>query len=178
MNRSIVKVVQVVLVTIPLAIWAFSGASEVAAQQQTGGLGQQIQGCWTLVSCVNEQDGKKSDVFGADPRGLFILTPDGRFTMILMRASLPKFASNSRTKGTAEENQAVVQGSQSYFGRYTVASEKDQIVNMQVEGSSFPNWDGGTQKRLMTVVGDELRVTVPNPAIGSGTNYVIWKRAK
>ena len=174
MNRSIMKV----MVTIAIAIWTLSGVSEVVAQQQAGGLGQQIQGSWTLVSCVNERDGKKIDVFGPNPRGLFILTPEGRFTMILMQASLPKFAANNRTKGTAEENQAVVQGSIITFGKYTVASEKEQVVNLLVEGCTFPNWDGGTQKRLMTVVGDELRVTVPTPASGGGTNYVIWKRAR
>ena len=175
MNKS--KVMRV-LVTIALAISTFSGFSEVVAQQQTGGLVHQIQGNWTLVSCVNEKNGEKFDVYGPNPKGSFMLTPDGRFSMIMLRADLPKFASNIRTKGTPMENEAVVHGSAVYFGTYAVVSEKEGTVNLLIDGSTFPNWNGTTQKRTMTIVGDELRVTVPNPSIGSGTNYLIWKRAK
>lgn len=106
-----------------------------------------------------------------------ILTPDSRFSIMLMRASLPTFASNNRAKGTVEENQAVVQGSIAYFGSYTVVSEKEQIVNLRIEGSTFPNWDGEDQQRVMTVVGDELRVINPTAAIG-GTAHIVWRRAK
>jgi len=86
------------------------------AQAKGGSFKEQILGSWVLVSNVNEQDGKKSDVFGPNPRGFMTLTPSGHFTMIMMNASLPKFASNNRVKGTAEENQAVVQGSVAMFG--------------------------------------------------------------
>jgi hypothetical protein len=55
-----------------------------------------------------------------------------------MRASLPKFASNSRVKGTTEENQAVVQGSAAFFGTYTVTSDKEQTVNLHIEGGYLP----------------------------------------
>ena len=79
--------------------------------------------------------------------------------------------------GTAEENQAVVQGSHAFYGSYAVASEKEQTVNLHIEGSTFPNSDGQDQKRVMTVKGDELMVTNPTPTIG-GVAYVVWKRAK
>ena len=64
-----------------------------------------------------------------------------------------------------------------YYGTYAVASEKEQTVNLHIEGSTFPNWDGQDQKRVMTVKGDELKVTNPTPTIG-GVAYVVWKRAK
>jgi hypothetical protein len=80
-------------------------------------------------------------------------------------------------KGTAEENQAVIQGSHATFGKYTVASNKEQTVNVHIEGSTFPNWDGQDQKRVMIVSGDELKITNPNATTG-GTNYMVWKRAK
>jgi hypothetical protein len=177
MKRLVRGVVGVLLVVAVFGVWMLSSSSDVSAQQATGSLAQQIQGNWTLVSMYNEQDGKKTDVFGPNPRGFMLLTPDGRVSIIIMRASLPKFASNSRIKGTAEENQAVVQGSFAYFGKYAVVSEKDQTVSFYIEASTFPNWDGETQKRIMTVVGDEMKFVVPTAAIG-GTNYLIWKRAK
>ena len=35
---------------------------------------------------------------------------NGRYAIVFSRADLPKFASNSRTTGTAEENKAIVGG--------------------------------------------------------------------
>jgi hypothetical protein len=140
-------------------------------------LAKQIQGTWILVSIYNEQDGKKIEPFGDKPRGSMILTPDGHFSMFFLRASLPKFASNNRMTGTAEENQAVVQGSHAFYGTYAVVSEKEHTGIMHVEGSTFPNWDGEDQKRVWTIKGDELSVTNPTASAG-GTAYVIWKRAK
>jgi len=177
MNRYIKQPAWIWPVITMLAAVTLSGAWDIWAQQKPGTLSQQVQGSWVLISQYVEQDGKKIEAFGSNPRGSMILTPDGRFSIILMRASLPKFASNSRAKGTAEENQAVVQGSIAYFGSYTAGSEQEQTVNLRIEGSTFPNWDGEDQKRVMTVVGDELRVTNPTAAIG-GTAYIVWKRAK
>jgi Lipocalin-like domain len=178
MKTSMKEVGRALLVVVALAVWTLSSVSDTGAQQAAGSLAQQIQGSWTLVSCVNETDGKKSDVFGPNPRGFMILTPDGRYSLIVMRSSLPKFASNSRIKGTDEENQAVVKGSMAHFGRYAVVNEKEQTVNFFVEGSTFPNWDNEPQKRIMSVSGDELRVTHGSTSSGSGTSHLIWKRTK
>lgn len=175
--RSFKWVTGFCLVVMTFTVGVFFGPSEIGAQEKASPLAHQILGNWTLVSAVNDQDGKKTDVFGPNPRGLMILTPDGRYSMIMMRADLPKFASNNRVKGTVEENQAVVQGSAAYFGRYTVERDKEQTVILHIEGSTFPNWIGQDQKRIMTVVGDELKLTVPTAPIG-GTNTLIWKRAK
>jgi hypothetical protein len=178
MTRAAKDVARVLLVVIAVAVVALSGASDVRAQQAAGTLGQKIQGSWTLVSIVNEQDGKKIDVFGPNPRGFLSLTPDGHFSMTILRASLPKVAAINRMKGTAEENQAIVQGSIAYFGKYSVTSEKDKTMALSIEGSTFPNWDGEVQKRIISITGDELTITNPTPSIGGGTNYVVWKRTK
>ncbi|MFI5295096.1 MAG: lipocalin-like domain-containing protein [Thermodesulfovibrionales bacterium] len=176
MKWSIKEVASVLLVVAVLVVGSWSGASEVYAKEKGAGL---AQGSWILVALYNETDGKKTDPFGPNPRGSMLLTPDGRFSMILMRSSLPKFASNVRTKGTVEENQEVVHGSVAAFGTYKVTGDKEQILNLHMEGSTFPNWDGQDQKRPITVKGDELKVTNPAPSIGGGgTNYQVWKRAK
>jgi hypothetical protein len=177
MKWSLKEAASVLLVVAVLVVGSWSGTSRVWAQEGTG-LAQQIQGSWNLVSIYNEQDGKKTDVFGPNPRGSLILTSDGRFSWILMRASLPKFASNNRMKGTVEENQAIVQGAIAFFGTYTVGSDKEQTANLHIEGSTFSNWDGQDQKRVMTVKGDELKLVNSAPSIGGGINYNIWRRAK
>ncbi len=175
MNKSIKKVSMLFLVAAVLGGGILSGASVARDQEKGSNLAQQIEGSWTLVSIYNDQDGKKIDVLGPNPRGLITYTPDGHFIYLIMRASLPKFAANNRMKGTAEENQAVVQGSHATYGKYQVVDEK--TVNYHIEGSTFPNWDGQDQKRVVTISGDELKMANPYASFG-GTNYVIWKRAK
>lgn len=171
------KLVMAVLVVTILAVGMMWGPSDVAAQERGGSLAEQVQGTWILVSMVNEQDGKKSEPFGPNPRGIQIFSSNGRHVAITMKASLPKFASNNRLKGTSEEYQGVVQGSNSYFGTYKVVNEKEHLVSFRVEASTFANWDGQDQMRVITVNGDEMKVTNPTTSVG-GTSYVILKRAK
>src|SRR5512135_440161 len=104
MNRSIKARTKVFLVVAVIAAGVVSGAT-AWAQEKGATFAQQLQGSWILESIYNEQDGKKIETFGVKPRGLLILTPDGHFSFILMKASLPKFAANNRMKGTAAENQ-------------------------------------------------------------------------
>jgi hypothetical protein len=57
--------------------------------------------------------------------------------------------------GTAEENKAVVQGSIAYFGTYAIDEVKGTI-SLRYDGSTYPNWDGDTQERLVSVSGNEV----------------------
>ena len=175
MRWSIKEVASILLVVAVLTVGILTGASKVWAAEKGAG---SAQGSWILVELYNEADGKKSEPFGPNPRGSMLLTPDGRFSMTIMKASLPKFASNVRTKGTVEENQAVVHGSVAAIGTYTVTGDKEKTLNLHIEGSTFPNWDGQDQKRPVTVIGDEMRVINPAPSIGGGVNTQVWKRAK
>ena len=176
MKWSMKEVASILSVVAVLVAGTLSGASKVYAAEKGAG---SAQGSWILVELYNEDGGKRTEPFGPNPRGSMLLTPDGRFSMIMMRTTLPKFASNVRTKGTAEEYQTVVQGSVAAFGTYTITGDKEQVLNLHMEGSTFPNWDGQDQKRPMTVVGDELKVINPNPSIGgSGKNTQIWKRSR
>ena len=96
------------------------------------------------------------------PKGIIVFTSDGRFIYLYSRGDLPKFASNNRATGTADENKAVVQGSIATFGTYSVAGKE---LSLKIEQSTFPNWIGADQKRTIAITGDELKWH--NPA-GSG----------
>jgi hypothetical protein len=146
-------------------------------QQAGSALKDQLIGTWMLVSIYNErQDGSKFEPFGANPTGILMFDVNGRISLQIFGSGLPKFAANNRREGTPEENKAVVQGTLCFFGTYTV-SEADFTLNLHIESSSFPNWNGTDQKRFQTLTGDELKWTNPAPASG-GTAYVVWKRAK
>jgi hypothetical protein len=94
-----------------------------------------LVGAWLAVSNVAEQGGVKSEPYGATPQGMLIFEADGRYGLILSRNDLPKFAANSRTKGTPDENKAVVQGSISHFGRYTVNPADKHVPQFQWAGA-------------------------------------------
>src|SRR5215470_1423704 len=122
---------------------------------------------WTIVS---------AEAFGPNPKGLLIFEPNGRYSLMLMRADLPKYESNNRTKGTSEEYKAIGAGSISYFGTYSV-SGTDLVL--RVEHSSFPNWNGTEQRRTnFALAGEELKYTNTAPSVGGPATVLVWKRAK
>jgi Lipocalin-like domain len=159
------------------ALALVASAAAIAETQKSGRLKQKLVGAWTMVSDTVDQGGTKVEPFGPSPKGSMIVTGDGRFSIVLTRPDVPKFASSSRTGGTAEENKAAMAGGIGYFGTYTV-SEADKTVNLHVEASTFPNWSGSDQKRIVALSGDDLTVTNPTPSIGPGTATLVWKRAK
>ncbi len=137
---------------------------------------QDLVGTWTLVSAINEQGGDKTDTYGPHPKGILTMDANGRYVLVIARADLPKVASNNRTKATAEENKAIVQGSIAHVGTVSV-NAADQTITFRIETSLFPKWDGTEHKRPFTITGDELTYTVPS-ASGGGTATVVWQRAK
>ena len=52
--------------------------------------------------------------------GLSLPDEAGHFMLILQRATISRFASDYRMSGTAEENNAVPQGSIAHFGTYAI----------------------------------------------------------
>ena|ERR1700676_199711 len=136
---------------------------------------EDLVGTWQLVSNVIDQGGKKIDQFGPNPHGILSFESSGRYALVIVRDSLPKFVSNGRANGTPEENKAVVQGSIAHFGTYGV---RDNSIVFNVEYSTFPNWDGGVQQRPFTLKGDEMSFFVAAASLGGGSSQVAWKRLK
>jgi hypothetical protein len=133
---------------------------------------KQLIGNWILVS-NNTTNGRP---FSPND-GYATFAADGRFSISLLRSDLPKFASNNRDMGTADENKAVVQGSIAYFGTYSL-NEADGTLTLHIERSSFPNWDGTDQQRLIaSLTATELKYTNPAASTG-GTAELGWKRLK
>ena len=135
-----------------------------------------LVGTWFPVSAINTRsDGTVIETFGPNPKGILIFQGDGTFAFILNRADLPKFASNNRNTGTAEENKTIVQGSFAYYGTYTLTNN---TVVMRVDGGTWPGWYGNDlERRIISFSGNELKWTDPTPSIG-GKIENVWKRAK
>jgi hypothetical protein len=151
-------------------------ASSAQAQSSGASLKDQIVGTWLLVAQYVEQGDKRIERFGSNPKGMVIYEPGGHVASILMRRDLPRVSSNNAMTGTADENKAIIQGSTAFFGRWSVDADGKTIVT-QIDGATFPNWDGQAQRRTVVISGDELRSCVPGAQIG-GTACSVWRRAK
>ena len=62
-----------------------------------------LVGAWDLESA--------GESWGKNPKGRLLFSANGRYALIITRNDLPKIASNSRVRGTPEENKAVAAGS-------------------------------------------------------------------
>ena len=149
---------------------SISVASDVVAQTA-----KDLVGTWTNVSNVNiQQDGSRADVFGPHARGIAIFETNGLFAIVNINPDVPKFGSNNRAQGTAEENKAAVLGGIALYGTYWVSSK---TIFFKVEGSTYPNWTGTEQARtIISFTGDDLKWSL-RASVG-GTSEVVWRRVK
>jgi Lipocalin-like domain len=147
-----------------------------SASGQQPSMKEGLVGTWIVVSWEQKKsDGTALRQFGENPAGMAIFDSGGRYLITVMRSDRVKYKSNVLWQGTAEENETTANGTQTYFGTYTV-NDADQSIAIHVEGSSFPNWNGTNQKRFVTITGDKLILTIRPP--NGETVDVIWKRAK
>jgi hypothetical protein len=137
-----------------------------------------LPGTWRLLiaDTVNPEN-TQAPLFGPNPWGSLIITPNGRFSLQIIRYNRPKFVANDRLKGTADENKAAIQGMFTEFGTWTL-DEPSKTLTFRVEASSYPNLDETTQKYTIAALNpnDVLTYTVPNPATGTLPLTVAWKR--
>jgi hypothetical protein len=110
-----------------------------------------------------------------------VFTADGHYFVSNMRDSVQKFASNDRLKGTPAEIKAAYEGGLTQFGNYTL-NEGDKSLTLRIEGSTFPNWTGTTQKRTITALtNDDLVWTNTGsaaPSLGGNRTDLVWRRMK
>jgi hypothetical protein len=148
------------------------------AQQKS--IKDQLVGTWTLLLSDNiKDDGTHVPGYGPNPEGMLMFSPDGHYSLQIIRIGRPAFASKNRLAGTADENKAAVQGMISHFGTYAV-DEAGKTVTFRIDASSFPNWDATVQKRPVTAItNDVLTYETPTPsASGFVRAELAWKKVK
>jgi hypothetical protein len=170
-NRAILINRAILLIALGLA------AVSVSALQTTSP--EPLTGTWTLISVDNVlPDGTRVQPYGPQPKGILMFDAGGRYALQIFRSSRASFASNDKSRGTAEEYKATVEGTNSHFGRYSVDAAS-RTISFQIEHASFPNWEGTEQKRSFTREGDELRYTVPATTTGgAAVGEVAWRRVR
>ena len=153
-----------------------------AQQNQPKTIKSQIVGAWNLLLIDQvKDDGTHVPLYGPNPMGILIFTPDGHYSAQIMRVSRPKFASNSTQTASADETKATIAGMISHFGTYTV-DEAAKTFTIHIEAASFPNWDGTRQTRNITAITDEVLTydnKTPTRQYGPGDHTELaWKKYK
>ncbi|OQP43004.1 hypothetical protein A4H97_12720 [Niastella yeongjuensis] len=129
-------------------------------------LQKQLPGTWTLISVVNiYPDSSREYPYGKDPQGLLMFDEKGNYAIQILKAVRPKIESGDKNKCTPEESTALVQGSNSHFGKYRVNEEKKTITFM-IEHAFYPNWEGIDQERFYTYTGSEIKYVVTHTTQG------------
>jgi hypothetical protein len=147
----------------------------LAAPSAVAQTAKDMVGVWALVSDdTTTPDGRKIEPFSADPKGMAIFDGNGRFVIVVSRPDLPKFASDNRMRGTAEENAAIVHGSIGFFGTFSVA---DGAMVQHIEGGTWPSWIGTDQKRTITAFTENEQTWTTVPSFG-GISVLRWRRVK
>ncbi len=151
-----------------VGVMALSGCSLAQAAED-------LRGTWVLVSSVTDKEGQKTEQFGSGATGMMALDAAGHFMLTIIGPHLPRFASNNRAGGTPEENKAIMAKSIAMIGTYS-HNGADKTLTFKVESSTFPNWNGTQQKRIIVALSkDELKYITPTASSG-GVGTVTWRR--
>jgi len=125
-------------------LWA-----NAAAAQSVKSMKEELVGTWNLVIAeITAANGTKTLPFGPSPKGQIIFTADGHFSQVHVSSGLPKIAGNNRLNGRDVDNRAIVQGTLSFFGTYSVDEEK-KTVTFNIVASTYPNAEGTSQTRTI-----------------------------
>jgi hypothetical protein len=158
-----------IAVLLPGLAWT-SGATAADTQGDVS-----LAGTWTLVAAdVLHPDGSREHDYSDAPKGLLVIDRTGHYALQIYRGDRPRFANPSKAKASAQEFKAAVLGSSTHYGTVAARPAKHQLV-FDIEGASFPNWEGQQQIRSFTLRGDTLSYQVP-PRPNGDVPISVWRR--
>ncbi|GLQ91413.1 lipocalin-like domain-containing protein [Dyella acidisoli] len=136
-----------------------------------------LVGTWTLVRCDNVYpDGHRVELYGHDPKGLWMIDTHGHYMMQIVRAQRMPFAAGDKSKGTPEEYRAASLDNNAHYGSVSIQGDK---LATHIEQASFPNWNGHKGATSYTLSGNQLSYIVAKPSSGAAEGAhgeVVWRR--
>jgi hypothetical protein len=130
-----------------IALLAVSIGASAAHASPAPSLREQLIGTWILrIAEITAADGTKTLPFGPAPKGQVVFTPDGHFSQVHIASGLPRIAGNNRLNGSDADNRAIMRGTLSFFGTYSV-DESAKTVTFNITASTYPNAEGTSQTR-------------------------------
>lgn len=109
-----------------------------------------LLGCWEYQEAYTLfPDGTISYNFTPTPKGRFIILPNGRYSHIVMSPDLAPIASGQLKNQTQAEAHAISTNILAHFGTWQ-SNPSEGSFNVVIDRSSFPNFNGITQTRIIT----------------------------
>jgi len=173
-RRSVVKCVAAAAGLVAALLVAGAGSAAALSQPD-------LVGTWKLVSSKFEQldTGKIGDNLGARPSGILIITPEGRFTVVM--------AGEGRKPGTTPEAAAALMRSMlAYSGPFTLEPDPQTPGGVKLTAHIDVSWNesytGTDQIRFLTLADDRLTIktaAIISPVTGERQiSTLVWKRSK
>jgi polyisoprenoid-binding protein YceI len=136
-----------------------------------------LAGTWTLTAADRiTPAGVREHDYGAAPKGRLIVDAAGRYSLQIFKGERTGFASGDKKRGAPEEYADAVLGSSTHYGTIAIDEAAHQLL-FKIDGASFKNWEGTTQKRSYELKGDALSWKVPTAPDGN-TPISEWRRER
>lgn len=135
-----------------------------------------LVGVWSLETAFLYSEGIKIPILGDNPKGTLVLTEGLNFSVIVHNPAIEPFASGDRLNGTDKEYRDSIHNSLALYGTYRV-DEQGDFWDQQIEGSTFPNWNGISRGRdvlQLKVEGDQILENMIIPQ--GGSVQIEWRR--
>jgi hypothetical protein len=154
-----------------VALLAIVFARAGSAQEDASG---KLFGSWRLISFqlkVVGEDAEPKDIFGPDPIGRIIFSPEHRVVVFISRAG-------RRPPTSESEAAALLSSMTAYTGKFRL--EGDKFIT-QVDGAWNEFYHGSEQVRYFELTGDKLSIRTPEQPsgilIGKRTvATLVWQR--
>jgi hypothetical protein len=148
----------------------FLSSTELRSMATAAEIRSKLIGSWSLLSSRTELRDKPSDeptilyTIGEDAQGIIAFSADGFVTTQLMRPGARKWESNNLLAGTPEELADTARHFLAYAGTFDVEvrDNGEPVVHVDVNLSSFPNWLGDRQERVVSFQGGTLTLRPPS----------------
>lgn len=134
-----------------------------------------LRGTWELTAADKLlPGGERVRDYGESPAGRLIVDAQGRYSLQIFKSERPRFASGDKKRGSAGEYESAVLGSSTHYGTIAVDTARHTLT-FRIEGASYPNWEGATQRRTYTLRDGVLTYRVPARPDGS-IPVSVWTR--
>jgi len=115
---------------------------------------KQLAGTWKVVSLITKFDGGDAvEPFGPNPKGRLVLTPEGRWIIILT-------AANRGPAKNFEEKAALLDSMLAYSGKYTIEGNR-MAIQVDMSWNEIYSGANQVQTRFFNIQDDILTVRSP-----------------
>src|SRR5262249_54725237 len=115
---------------------------------------KELAGTWKVVSLITRFDGGDAvEPFGPNPKGRLVLTPDGRWLIILTGA-------NRGPAKDPEGKAALLDSMLACSGKYTVEGNR-MMIRVDMSWNEIYSGANQDQTRFFTIEGDKLIIRSP-----------------